>query len=334
MVENFPFILAIALGLVAIVARPAPLRTVLALALLGAAYAWRDGAAGWLALGLVTLAIVFWAPSASKRWALLFLTVPIWGVAAFVVAPWYDHWLPKDVSAHGHTIDSLFYFILYLTGVVFIGTEAALFWFMWRYNRQAHAEPAKFTHGSHGLEVVWTILPAATLLFIAIYQINAWADAKIVNPGLGPDGVAGTADDLPPLVEVTARQFEWRLRYPGPDGHFDTPDDIYVVNDMHIPVNEEILLDLKSMDVLHSFFLPNLRVKQDAVPGMKIPVWFRATEQGTFDIVCAELCGWGHYKMKGRLTIESREKFDRWLAEKAAAQQVTKDPAPATSAAE
>ncbi len=82
-----------------------------------------------------------------------------------------------------------------------------------------------------------------------------------------------------------------------------TPDDIHVVNDLHLPVNEEILIDLKSADVLHSFFLPNMRVKQDAVPGMKIPVWFRATEKGTYDIVCAELCGWGHYKMKGRLTI-------------------------------
>ena len=83
-----------------------------------------------------------------------------------------------------------------------------------------------------------------------------------------------------------------------------------------MPVNEEILIDLKSTDVLHSFFLPNMRVKQDAVPGMKIPVWFRPTETGKFDLVCAELCGWGHYKMKGRLTVESREDFDDWLEQK------------------
>ena len=100
-------------------------------------------------------------------------------------------------------------------------------------------------------------------------------------------------------VEVTGRQFEWRLRYPGPDGSFDTPDDLFSVNELHVPVNEDILVQLKSADVLHDFFLPNLRVKQDAVPGMKIPVWFRATEEGVFDLVCAELCGWGHYKMKG-----------------------------------
>ena len=90
--------------------------------------------------------------------------------------------------------------------------------------------------------------------------------------------------------------------------------------------SEEILLDLKSSDVLHSFFLPNMRVKQDAVPGMKIPVWFRATEVGTWDIVCAELCGWGHYKMKGRVTIESRAEFDAWLKERQAAQETRTDP--------
>ena len=98
-----------------------------------------------------------------------------------------------------------------------------------------------------------------------------------------------------------------------------------MVNDLHLPVNEEILIDLKSMDVLHSFFLPNMRVKQDAVPGMRIPVWFRPLETGQFDLVCAELCGWGHYKMKGRLTIESRAKFERWLQKKYVDEQATQD---------
>jgi cytochrome c oxidase subunit 2 len=210
-------------------------------------------------------------------------------------------WLPRDVSEHGHEIDHLWNFILILTGLVFVATEVVLFWFIWRYDAASNRDPVKFMHGSHNLEVVWTILPASTLLFIAIYQMNAWADVKIRKP------------DMPPTVEVMARQFEWRLRWPGPDGKFNTPDDIHHVNDLHIPVDEEILVSLKSMDVLHDFFLPNLRIKQDAVPGMTIPVWFRATDQGQFDLVCAELCGWGHYKMKGRLTIESRSDYDAWL---------------------
>ena len=115
---------------------------------------------------------------------------------------------------------------------------------------------------------------------------------------------------------MTGRQFEWRLRYPGNDGQLGTPDDVHLVNDLHVPIDEEIVIAIKSDDVLHSFFLPNLRLKQDVVPGMKQFVWFTAQREGTFDIVCAELCGWGHYKMKGRLTVESREDFDRWMAEK------------------
>jgi cytochrome c oxidase subunit 2 len=229
------------------------------------------------------------------------LLVPIAGVGIFVWAAAGGMWMPRDISEHGHEIDHLWNFILLLTGAVFVATEVALFWFLWRYEATSHRDPVKFTHGSHNLEVVWTILPAATLLFIAIYQMNAWADVKIRKPPMAP------------TVEVMARQFEWRLRWPGPDGHFDTPDDIHWVNDLHVPVDEDVLVDLKSMDVLHDFFLPNLRIKQDAVPGMMIPVWFRATDVGQYDLVCAELCGWGHYKMKGRITIEPREQYEAWL---------------------
>ena len=263
-----------------------------------------------------------------RFWSLLFLLVPVLGVASFAVAPLYNHWLPRDISQHGHVIDHLFYFILWLTGAVFVATEVVLFWFLWRYDSKGHTNPVKYTHGSHSLEIIWTIVPMAILLFIAIYQMNAWAASKIDNPAAGPDGIFGTADDMRPTLEVTARQFEWRLRYPGlkAEGRLGDPDDIFVVNDLHLPVNEEILIDLKSADVLHSFFLPNMRVKQDAVPGMKIPVWFRATETGQFDIVCAELCGWGHYKMKGRVTVESREDFDKWLERKYREQETTQDP--------
>lgn len=234
-------------------------------------------------------------------WSLLFLAVPVLGVAVFAVAPSIDVWLPKDVSEHGSQIDGLFYFILALTGVVFIATEFLLFWFIWKYDESIAKGPATYIHGSHTLEVVWTIIPAVVLLFLAIYQMNTWADVKMRRPVMAP------------TVEVVARQFEWRLRYPGRDGQLGTPDDLFLVNDLHLPVDEDVLVQLKSMDVLHSFFLPNLRVKQDAVPGMKIPVWFKAKETGEYDLVCAELCGWGHYKMKGRVTFVTRPEFDAWL---------------------
>jgi len=252
-----------------------------------------------------------------KFWAFVFLLIPVLGVAVFVAAADdANYWFPIDVSEYGHNVDRLFMVILWLTGAVFVATEIALVWFILRYDRKANTAPVKFTHGSHTLEVVWTVLPAATLLFIAIYQMNVWADTKVRRP-----------EEPGVVVEVTARQFEWRLRYPGDDGKFDTPDDIYTVNDLHVPVDEEIMVRLKSQDVLHSFFLPNLRVKQDAVPGMEIPVWFKAKSQGAFDLVCAELCGWGHYKMKGRLTVQSRADFDRWLAELEAEGQRTQSEA-------
>jgi cytochrome c oxidase subunit 2 len=243
-------------------------------------------------------------------WALVFLLVPVGGVLTFVVAPYYNIWFPPDISEHGRVIDQLFMFILWLTGILFIATECALFYFMWKYNSRSNPAPAKFTHGSHTLEVVWTILPAVTLLFIAIYQMDAWADAKMRKP------------DIPVTAEITGRQFNWDARYPGADGKLHTADDIVRVDgDIHFPSGEQVLLVIKSADVLHSLFLPNLRLKQDVVPGMEQHMWFKARENGRFDIVCAELCGWGHYKMKARATFQPRSEYNAWLEEKLAEQQ-------------
>ncbi|MCP4193248.1 MAG: cytochrome c oxidase subunit II [Planctomycetaceae bacterium] len=259
-----------------------------------------------------------------RFWSILFLLVPILGVAVFVCAimtdSLYGYWFPEDISDHGYIIDNLFDTIMYLTGLIFVVTGVMLFWFMWKYDATKNAEPVVYTHGSHTLEVVWSILPAATLLFIAIYQMNAWADAKIIRP----TEIAANGEEVvkPPIVQVTGRQFEWRMRYAGKDRIIGTPDDVFTVNELHLPVGEEAVITIKSDDVLHSFFLPNARVKQDLVPGMKQFVWFRPLKTGEFDIVCAELCGWGHYKMKGRLTVQSRSEFDAWLVEAEAAQTV------------
>jgi len=137
--------------------------------------------------------------------------------------------------------------------------------------------------------MLWPLLFSAigfTLLFIAIYQMNAWADAKMRKP------------DVPVTAEVTGRQFNWDVRYPGPDGLLYTPDDIILVDgDIHFPAGEEILLSIKAADVLHSFFLPSIRMKQDVVPGMQQYMWFKCREpKAVVDIVCAELCGWGTTK--------------------------------------
>ena len=263
-----------------------------------------------------------------KFWALLFLSVPILGTLVFVISmmganptaealiplPWERIWLPEDISRDGHKIDSLFMFILYLTGAVFIATECVMAWFMLRYDKDANPDPVKYAHGSHHLEVIWTILPAAVLLFIALHQMDAWGQAKLPY---------GEPQDNPITISVSARQFEWRLVYPGEDDVLYTPDDIYTVNELHIPVDRDVVIHLTSQDVLHSFFLPNLRVKQDAVPGMMQKVWFRAMKTGEYDLVCAEVCGWGHYKMKGRLVVETQAEYDDWLVKMTKAANVT-----------
>ena len=242
-------------------------------------------------------------------WSFLFLLVPILGVATFVFAPYFNIWLPIDVSEHGRVIDNLFMFVFYLTGAVFIVTELVLVYYMWKYDASSNDQPVKYSHGSHALELVWTILPAVTLLFIAIYQMEAWASAKMLPP------------DMPPTAEVTGRQFNWDFRYPGPDNELYTEDDIVRTDGkLYLPVDEEVLLKINSADVLHSFFLPNLRLKQDVVPGMEQSMWFKAKKTGGYDIVCAELCGWGHYKMKGRVFFLPRAEYEQKLQEMIAEQ--------------
>lgn len=278
----------------------------------------------------------------SKYWSLMALATLVFGTLCFAVAPttWFwdkPMWLPADYSEHGHEIDKLYYFILALTGVVFLATEFILFYFMWKYDANLNKEPVKYSHGSHSLEIVWTIIPAATLLFIAIVQFNSWAESKMQNPMYGLDGMPGTDDDMLPTVEVTARQWEWRIRYPGADGRLGTPDDIFDVNELHVPANQDVVVSLKSMDVLHSFFIPNLRVKQDAVPGMKIPVWFKVLREDPnvpldFEIVCAEHCGARHYAMKGRVIVHSAEEYQSFLRRKFKEQSATVDPQVANAA--
>ena len=119
----------------------------------------------------------------SRLWSLMALVTLIFGVLTFALAPSYGMWLPQDVSSHGRDIDSLFYFILILTGVVFIATEGVMFYFMWKYDATVNKDnKVAYSHGSHALEIVWTIIPSATLLFIALYQFNTWIEAKRRDP--------------------------------------------------------------------------------------------------------------------------------------------------------
>ncbi len=246
-----------------------------------------------------------------RLWSLFFLAIPVGGVLFFVYSRnrW---WFPENVSTFGGEIDNLFNLILWITGVVFVLTELTLAYFLFKYSGDAGAGKARYVHGNHAAEMAWTAIPCLILLFITFSQMGTWKKVKFRSH----------FPDVQPFAEVTAGQFEWRIRYAGADGKLHTADDLAGLNDLHVPVNENILIHLKSRDVLHSFFLPHLRLKQDAVPGMTIPVWFNAMKADTYDLVCAELCGWGHYKMRGRLSVHpTREAYDAWFQEAAAQEE-------------
>jgi cytochrome c oxidase subunit 2 len=247
---------------------------------------------------------------------LLFLAVPVLGVWTFVKAEEWGLWFPPIVSSYGGEIDHLFYVILWMVTVTFIGTEVLLVWFVFRYSKKDSTR-AVYTHGNHTLELVWTAIPALLLIFVAFSQMEAWSDVKIDFPEDGPYTVEK------PLMEVYASQFDWRVRYPDAQGNFQGADVVEVPFDITVPEDTKVVFRLISRDVLHSFFVPVFRLKQDAVPGMQIPVWFEATEPGSYDLICAELCGWGHYKMAGRIHVLPKDEFDAWLAAKRAALYAT-----------
>ncbi len=211
-------------------------------------------------------------------------------------------WLPENVSTYGAEIDFLFYVIYYITGVAFILVAVAMVAFLIIY-RHREGRRAKYVHGNTFLEIVWTVGTAVIVIVLGIMSEPLWARIKQQVP---PSDIQ---------VRVTGKQFNWEILYPGPDGKFETADDVQMDNELHVPVNRVVQVFLASKDVIHSFFLPNLRLKQDAVPGRTIQAWFEATKPGVYEIPCAELCGFGHSGMLGHLTVHSAEDYEQWVKE-------------------
>lgn len=244
-------------------------------------------------------------PSVVRR---LGRTALLAGIGSFFAAragalPRWMH-LPEGVSSYAGRIDGMFHLIMWITGIIFVIVEALLLLFLFRY-RHKEGRTAHYTHGNNRLEVIWTIIPALICVVLALLSRRTWTEIKQQIP----------KDAL--QIEVTGEQFSWTIRYAGPDGQFGTPDDIVALNQLHFPVGKPVVATLRSKDVIHSFFLPEFRVKQDAVPGMSTRIWFDATRTGHWEIACAELCGLGHYRMKGFVTVETPEQFNAWLASQA-----------------
>lgn len=258
----------------------------------------------------------------SRFWSILFFLVPIMGIVTFLmamfgVAPFGSAWLPKSLSQSGDTIDQLFNGIHLLSAVILLGTGLAIGWAMWKFDdRHADGRKALYIHHNTKLEIVWTIIPAFILIFLAFFQMKSWTENKMNRPMVTADG---EQVPMPPMVMVKAKRFGWEFYYAGADGLVETDDDVYIENLLVLPAGEDIVMQLESRDVIHSFFVPELRLKQDIVPGMTQFVWFNSRESSDdIEVLCTELCGWGHYKMKADLRLVDRAEFDQWLVDQTA----------------
>ncbi len=211
-------------------------------------------------------------------------------------------WLPENASTYAGEIDRLFYIIYYITGVAFLLVTVLMIWFLIKYRAKPGVK-AVYSHGNTAMELTWTAIPAAVFIVLFLVSQATWAKVKQFAPESDTE------------VRLTAKQFAWEFLYPGPDGKFDTDDDFQKDGELHVPVDKPVRVYLRATDVIHSFFVPVFRVKQDAVPGREILVWFEATKTGRFEIPCAELCGPGHSGMKGWVNVLPKEEYATWLQE-------------------
>jgi cytochrome c oxidase subunit 2 len=234
--------------------------------------------------------------------------------------------MPVQASTHAAELDQMTVLVHWLMLVMFVGWGLFFVFVLFRFRKSAH--PTASYSGakgkiSKGTEVAVAIIEVVLLVF---YAIPAWAKRVKAFP----------AESEAVVVRVVAEQFAWNIHYPGPDGMFgrtdvklvsaDNPigldradaaakDDITTINQLNLPVDRPVLVHLSSKDVIHSFGLFEMRVKQDAIPGMQIPVWFIPNRVGEYEISCSQLCGLGHFRMRGFITIQNQADYDKWFGD-------------------
>jgi cytochrome c oxidase subunit II len=239
--------------------------------------------------------------------------------------------LPPLASENGQGVDDLIIYVHWLMLALFIGWIIYFFYAVNRF-RSSRNPKADYVgvrnHASSYIELAVAAVEAVLLVFIAV---PLWA--KAVDKFPSPDEST--------VIQVVAQQFAWNARYAGPDGVFgkqdmkfvasdnvfgvdpsdaNGKDDIQVLNEIHVPVGKPVIIYLSSKDVIHSLKIIAMRVCQDAIPGLRIPVWFKPTQIGRYQINCAQLCGNGHAAMTGGfVTVESQADFDKWLRSKSGA---------------
>jgi len=216
---------------------------------------------------------------------------------------------PKDISLDGYRIDNVIQYTDFVITLYFGIVVTAIIFFVWRYNSRKHPH-AVHDHGNQKKHLYVTVAMGLLVFFSidVVIESMSFKDLKEAfwNFPKGKDVVR---------IEIMPQQYAWNIRYPGEDDVFGTDDDIVPPqNILHIPVNTPIVVQLTTYDVIHSLYLPNFRYKQDATPGMVTAMWFQAKETGNFEFACAEHCGNSHFKMKGYLTVESKDEFANWIA--------------------
>ena len=201
-----------------------------------------------------------------------------------------DFWLPEAASTMAPEVDSLFNFVTVVSAILLVGVVAAMLWFTYRYRRQDPAERPAPVKESKVLEISWIVIP--TILVLLVFN---WGFKSFVKQKTVPENAYE--------IQVQARSWAWTFEYP----NGVTTDTLYV------PANEPVKTTMSSQDVLHSFFVPAFRVKQDVLPNRYTSVWFEATEEGTYDLFCTEYCGRNHSEMDATVKVVSRDRFDEWL---------------------
>jgi cytochrome c oxidase subunit 2 len=248
-------------------------------------------------------------------------------VFLFVTKESWNPGFPPRITAFGALVDEQFHRTLLITGVVFILAQLGLALAIWKYRDRG--QKVTYFEGHNGMEMFWTLATLVLFVGLGIYGEKAWAEARF------DDAPAGSMQ-----VEVTGQQFQWNFRYAGADGKWGTirpelisastgnpvgvdpadpngRDDIQVSGEFYVPVNRNVELLIRTQDVTHDFYLRELRLKQDAVPGLIIHLHFNATVPGTYEVACAELCGLGHARMRAFMHVVSQAEYDQWMQQQA-----------------
>lgn len=229
--------------------------------------------------------------------------------------------LPRDASVHGWRVDWLMNTTSVFVAIMFLAT---LVWILWACFAHHARKKALYDTGEAKPQVVKAMLLSAVIFGVVDGNLLINGISDLDQAFWAFDRVE--ADPKTVRIQVNAHQWAWDARYAGPDGKFNTADDIVTLNDIRVPVDAPVVLQLASTDVIHSFSLPNFRVKQDAVPGSITRLWFQARELGEYDIACAQHCGVHHYKMRGQLTVLSERDYQAWAAQASAISQRAYDP--------